>query len=189
MHDEAEIRGHRRTYVGALPGKIIQEIRNCGFNNPLFMIDEIDKMGSDFRGDPSSAMLEVLDPEQNFTFRDLYLDLPFDLSKVFFIATANMLDMIPPPLRDRMEVITISGYTPMEKVKIAQKYLIARQIEATGLKEGEIEFTEEALKKIVSGYTYEAGVRNLERNISSICRKVIVRILDGRIKSSEDRRS
>ena len=182
MHDEAEIRGHRRTYVGALPGKIIQEIRNCGFNNPLFMIDEIDKMGSDFRGDPSSAMLEVLDPEQNFTFHDLYLDLPFDLSKVFFIATANMLDMIPPPLRDRMEVITISGYTPMEKVKIAQKYLIARQIEATGLREGEIEFTEEALNKIVSGYTYEAGVRNLERNISSICRKVIVRILDGRSK-------
>jgi ATP-dependent Lon protease len=182
MHDEAEIRGHRRTYVGALPGKIIQEIRNCGFNNPLFMIDEIDKMGSDFRGDPSSAMLEVLDPEQNFTFHDLYLDLPFDLSKVFFIATANMLDMIPPPLRDRMEVITISGYTPMEKIKIAQKYLIARQIEATGLREGEIEFTEAALSKIVSGYTYEAGVRNLERNISSICRKVIVRILDGRIK-------
>jgi ATP-dependent Lon protease len=185
MHDEAEIRGHRRTYVGALPGKIIQEIRNCGFNNPLFMIDEIDKMGSDFRGDPSSAMLEVLDPEQNFTFHDLYLDLPFDLSKVFFIATANMLDMIPPPLRDRMEVITISGYTPMEKVKIAQKYLIARQIEATGLREGEIEFTEEALNKVVSGYTYEAGVRNLERNISSICRKVIVRILDGRIKGEK----
>jgi ATP-dependent Lon protease len=185
MHDEAEIRGHRRTYVGALPGKIIQEIRNCGFNNPLFMIDEIDKMGSDFRGDPSSAMLEVLDPEQNFTFHDLYLDLPFDLSKVFFIATANMLDMIPPPLRDRMEVITISGYTPMEKVKIAQKYLIARQIEATGLRDGEIEFTEEALSEIVSSYTYEAGVRNLERNISSICRKVIVRILDGRIKGEK----
>ncbi len=185
MHDEAEIRGHRRTYVGALPGKIIQEIRNCGFNNPLFMIDEIDKMGSDFRGDPSSAMLEVLDPEQNFTFHDLYLDLPFDLSKVFFIATANMLDMIPPPLRDRMEVITISGYTLMEKVKIAQKYLIARQIDATGLQDGEIEFTEEALSKIVSGYTYEAGVRNLERNISSICRKVIVRILDGTIKGAK----
>ena len=183
MRDEAEIRGHRRTYVGALPGKIIQEIRNCGFNNPLFMIDEIDKMGSDFRGDPSSAMLEVLDPEQNFSFHDLYLDLPFDLSKVFFIATANMLDMIPPPLRDRMEVIEISGYTMMEKVKIAQKYLIARQIDATGLKEKEVKFTEEALKKIVSGYTYEAGVRNLEREISSICRKVIVRILDGRIKS------
>jgi ATP-dependent Lon protease len=185
MHDEAEVRGHRRTYVGALPGKIIQEIRNCGFNNPLFMIDEIDKMGSDFRGDPSSAMLEVLDPEQNFTFHDLYLDLPFDLSRVFFIATANMLDTIPPPLRDRMEVITISGYTPMEKVKIAQKYLIARQIDATGLQDGEIEFTEDALSKIVSGYTYEAGVRNLERNISSICRKVIVRILDGRIKGEK----
>jgi len=182
MHDEAEIRGHRRTYVGALPGKIIQEIRNCGFNNPLFMIDEIDKMGADFRGDPSSAMLEVLDPEQNFSFHDLYLDLPFDLSKVFFIATANLIDTIPPPLRDRMEVITISGYTPMEKIKIAQRYLIGRQVEATGLREGEIEFTEGALGKIVSGYTYEAGVRNLERNISSICRKVVVRILDGSVK-------
>lgn len=180
MHDEAEIRGHRRTYVGAMPGKVIQEMRNCGVNNPLFMIDEIDKMGSDFRGDPSSAMLEVLDPEQNFSFHDLYLDLPFDLSKVFFIATANLLETIPPPLRDRMEVIEISGYTLMEKVKIAQRYLVARQIDATGLREGEFEITEEALKTVIGGYTYEAGVRNLERNISSLCRKSIVQILEGR---------
>ncbi len=180
MRDEAEIRGHRRTYIGALPGKIIQEMRNCGVNNPLFMIDEIDKMGSDFRGDPSSAMLEVLDPEQNDTFRDLYLDLPFDLSKVFFITTANMIDMIPGPLRDRMEVIEITGYTMMEKVQIARKYLITRQMKATGLREGEFEMTDAALQAVISGYTYEAGVRNLERNISSLCRKSIVRILEGK---------
>jgi len=180
MRDEAEIRGHRRTYIGALPGKIIQEMRNCGVNNPLFMIDEIDKMGSDFRGDPSSAMLEVLDPEQNDTFRDLYLDLPFDLSKVFFITTANMIEMIPGPLRDRMEVIEITGYTMMEKVQIARKYLITRQMKATGLRDGEFEMTDAALQAVISGYTYEAGVRNLERNISSLCRKSIVRILEGK---------
>ncbi|MCK4857217.1 MAG: endopeptidase La [candidate division Zixibacteria bacterium] len=179
MRDEAEIRGHRRTYIGALPGKVIQELRNCGCNNPLFMIDEIDKMGADFRGDPSSAMLEVLDPEQNFSFRDHYLDIPFNLSKVFFIATANMLETIPPPLRDRMEVIEISGYTMLEKVKIAQTYLIKRQQEAAGLKPEEIEITEAALKKIISSYTYEAGVRNLERNIASICRKGVRKILEG----------
>jgi len=158
--------------------KIIQEIRNCGYNNPLFMIDEIDKMGSDFRGDPSSAMLEVLDPEQNFSFRDLYIDLPFDLCKVFFITTANMLGTIPPPLRDRMEVIELSGYTRMEKIKIAQKFLIPRQIDHTGLRDGEFEITEDALKTIVSGYTYEAGVRNLERQIASLCRKSVMRILE-----------
>ena len=179
MRDEAEIRGHRRTYVGALPGKIIQVLRNCGVNNPLFMIDEIDKMGSDFRGDPSSAMLEVLDPEQNFSFLLFCTDLPFDLSRVS-IATANLLETIPAPLRDRMEVIEISGYTLMEKVKIAQRYLVARQMDAAGLREGEFEITEEALKAVVGGYTYEAGVRNLERNISSLCRKSVVRILEGK---------
>ncbi len=183
MRDEAEIRGHRRTYIGALPGKIVQEMRNCGVNNPLFMIDEIDKMGNDFRGDPSSAMLEVLDPEQNDTFRDLYLDLPFDLSKVFFITTANLLETIPQPLRDRMEVIEISGYTLMEKVQIAKKYLIKRQMDSTGLKEGEFKITDEALKLIITGYTYEAGVRNLERNIGSLCRKSVVRILEGSVSS------
>ncbi len=183
MRDEAEIRGHRRTYIGALPGKIVQEMRNCGVNNPLFMIDEIDKMGSDFRGDPSSAMLEVLDPEQNDTFRDLYLDMPFDLSKVFFITTANILELIPPPLRDRMEVIEISGYTLMEKVEIAKRYLIKRQMDAAGLREGEFKVTDAALKAIVTGYTYEAGVRNLERNIGNLCRKSVVKILEGTAKS------
>lgn len=183
MRDEAEIRGHRRTYIGALPGKIVQEMRNCGVNNPLFMIDEIDKMGSDFRGDPSSAMLEVLDPEQNDTFRDLYLDMPFDLSKVFFITTANILELIPPPLRDRMEVIEISGYTLMEKVEIAKRYLIKRQMDAAGLREGEFKVTDAALKAIITGYTYEAGVRNLERNIGNLCRKSVVKILEGTAKS------
>jgi ATP-dependent Lon protease len=183
VRDESEIRGHRRTYIGAIPGTIIRALRDAGSHNPVLMIDEIDKMGADFRGDPASAMLEVLDPEQNSNFRDHYLDLSFDLSHVFFICTANQLDTVPPALRDRMEIIELAGYTHEEKREIAKRYLVPRQMERNGVGRSKIELTDEALDEIIDGYTREAGVRSLEREIGSICRKVAREFAEGTRRS------
>jgi ATP-dependent Lon protease len=182
VRDEAEIRGHRRTYIGAMPGVIVRALRDAGSENPVFMIDEIDKMGADYRGDPASAMLEVLDPEQNATFRAHYLDVPYDLSRVMFITTANTLDTIPGPLRDRMEIIQLAGYTQEEKLEIAKRYLVPRQITRNGLKRSQIAFSDAGLKAIIEEYTREAGVRGLEREIGSVCRKVARQVAEGRFE-------
>jgi ATP-dependent Lon protease len=176
VRDEAELRGHRRTYIGAMPGRIIQSIRRAGVNNPVLMLDEVDKLGNDYRGDPAAALLEILDPQQNNSFRDHYLDLPFDLSRIFFIATANQLGPIPAPLRDRMEIIPLAGYSDREKLEIARRYLVPRQTAENGLNSGQLKITDDAVELIAARYTREAGVRQLERTVGSIARKVALKI-------------